>query len=63
MAAGEAEVPSTRVGDLVISRLLHLDPIASIRFASVYREMKTLEAIGREVQGLLDQERVSQQGA
>jgi transcriptional repressor NrdR len=63
VAAGEAEVPSTRVGDLVIQRLLHLDPIAYIRFASVYREMKTLEAIGREVQGLLDQERVSQQGA
>jgi transcriptional regulator NrdR family protein len=44
-------------------RLLHLDPSASIRFASVDREMETLEALGRAVQGLLDQERVSQQGA
>ena len=63
IAAGEAEVPSTRVGDLIIQRLLELDPIAYIRFASVYREMKTLEAIGREVEGLLDEERVSQQGS
>jgi transcriptional repressor NrdR len=53
IAAGEAEVPSTRVGDLVLQRLLALDPIAYIRFASVYREMKTLEAIRREVDLLL----------
>jgi transcriptional repressor NrdR len=53
VAAGEAEVPSTRVGDLIIQRLLPLDPIAYIRFASVYREMKTLEAIRREVDSLL----------
>jgi transcriptional repressor NrdR len=53
IAAGEAEVPSTRVGDLVLQRLLELDPIAYIRFASVYREMKTLEAIRREVDLLL----------
>jgi transcriptional repressor NrdR len=54
VARGEAEVPSTRIGDLVIERLLALDPIAYIRFASVYREMKTLEAIRREVDHLLD---------
>ena len=53
VGAGEAEVPSTRVGDLIIQRLLELDPIAYIRFASVYREMKTLEAIRREVDSLL----------
>src|SRR5262249_4852160 len=53
IARGEAEVPSTRIGDLVIERLLALDPIAYIRFASVYREMKTLEAVRREVDHLL----------
>ena len=52
-ALGPAEVPSTRIGDLVIEHLLALDPIAYIRFASVYREMKTLEAIRREVDTLL----------
>ena len=54
--AGEGELPSTRIGDLVIKHLLALDPIAYIRFASVYREMKTLEAIRREVEHLLEQE-------
>jgi transcriptional repressor NrdR len=52
---GAAEVPSTRVGDLVIEKLLALDPIAYIRFASVYRDMATLEAIRRELDLLLVQ--------
>jgi transcriptional repressor NrdR len=54
--AGQAEIPSTRVGDLVIQHLVALDPIAYIRFASVYREMKNLEAIRREVDRLLAEE-------
>ncbi|CAA9281283.1 MAG: Ribonucleotide reductase transcriptional regulator NrdR [uncultured Chloroflexi bacterium] len=52
---GAAEAPSTRVGDLVIEKLLALDPIAYIRFASVYRDMATLEAIRRELDALLEQ--------
>ncbi|MGH2356089.1 MAG: transcriptional regulator NrdR [Chloroflexota bacterium] len=58
-ASGEAEVSSTRVGDLVIKRLLALDQIAYIRFASVYREMKNLEAIRREVESLMAQEQTA----
>ncbi len=58
VAQGGVEVSSTRIGDLVIQGLLDLDPIAYIRFASVYREMKTLEAIRREVDHLLAQESV-----
>ncbi|MBI3970482.1 MAG: transcriptional repressor NrdR [Chloroflexi bacterium] len=54
--SGEVEIASTRIGDLVIAHLRALDPIAYIRFASVYREMKTLEAIRREVEMLLSQE-------
>ncbi|HXI18138.1 MAG TPA: transcriptional regulator NrdR [Chloroflexota bacterium] len=52
---GVSEVQSTRVGDLVIKHLLTLDPIAYIRFASVYREMKNLEAIRHELDLLLEQ--------
>jgi len=52
---GVSEVQSTRVGDLVIKHLLALDPIAYIRFASVYREMKNLEAIRHELDLLLEQ--------
>jgi transcriptional repressor NrdR len=34
---GEREVPTSRVGDLVMRELARLDKIAYIRFASVYR--------------------------
>lgn len=52
-STGATEVASTAVGDLVIKHLLALDPIAYIRFASVYREMRNLEAIRHELDVLL----------
>ena len=38
---GEREVPTARVGDLVMRELARLDKIAYIRFASVYRSFET----------------------
>jgi len=38
---GEREVPTSRVGDLVMRELARLDKIAYIRFASVYRSFET----------------------
>ena len=35
---GESEVPATRIGELVMEGLRGLDPVAYIRFASVYRD-------------------------
>jgi len=40
-ALGEREVPTTRVGDMVMRELAKLDKIAYIRFASVYRSFET----------------------
>ena len=40
---GEREVPTSRVGDLVMRELARLDKIAYIRFASVYRQFETPE--------------------
>jgi transcriptional repressor NrdR len=40
---GEREVPTSRVGDLVMRELAKLDKIAYIRFASVYRSFETPE--------------------
>ena len=37
-ASGEAEVPSTRIGQLAMESLADLDPVAYVRFASVYRD-------------------------
>lgn len=40
---GEREVPSDRVGELVMRELKKLDKIAYIRFASVYRNFEDLD--------------------
>lgn len=47
-----AEVPSREIGELVMERLRALDPIAYIRFASVYRHFEDLEALRDEVDRL-----------
>ncbi|HSJ79285.1 MAG TPA: transcriptional regulator NrdR [Erythrobacter sp.] len=36
--SGEAEVPSAHIGELVMEGLRHIDSVAYIRFASVYRD-------------------------
>jgi transcriptional repressor NrdR len=41
LAVGEREVPTSRVGDLVMRELAKLDKIGYIRFASVYRSFET----------------------
>jgi len=40
-ATGEREVPSAKVGELVMRELARLDKVAYIRFASVYRSFDT----------------------
>ena len=42
-ALGEREVPTSRVGDLVMRELAKLDKVAYVRFASVYRSFETPE--------------------
>lgn len=36
--AGEGEIPSSRIGEMVMEGLRHIDSVAYIRFASVYRD-------------------------
>jgi transcriptional repressor NrdR len=40
-SSGEREVPSAKVGELVMRELARLDKVAYIRFASVYRSFDT----------------------
>ncbi|GAA0776372.1 transcriptional regulator NrdR [Castellaniella ginsengisoli] len=42
MTSGQREVPSDRVGELVMSELRQLDPVAYVRFASVYRSFEDI---------------------
>jgi len=36
----EKEIPSSEIGEIVMEKLKELDPVAYVRFASVYREFK-----------------------
>src|SRR5204863_4758222 len=46
------EIPSTTIGELVMERLHSLDPIAYVRFASVYRQFADLAALQEELASL-----------
>ncbi|NLG51566.1 MAG: transcriptional repressor NrdR [Chloroflexi bacterium] len=50
---GQSEVPSRVVGELVMDRLRLLDPVAYVRFASVYRHFTDLETLRREIDSVL----------
>jgi len=44
MALGEKEIPTARIGEMVMRELKRLDKVAYIRFASVYRSFEDLES-------------------
>lgn len=46
---GDNEVPSKKIGQLVMRKLKTLDKVAYIRFASVYREFEDLESFREEL--------------
>ncbi|MBI1185973.1 MAG: transcriptional repressor NrdR [Alphaproteobacteria bacterium] len=39
-SAGEAEIPSREIGEMVMEALANLDPVAYVRYASVYRDFR-----------------------
>jgi transcriptional repressor NrdR len=39
-ASGESDIPSKQIGELVMDTLKELDPVAYVRFASVYRNFR-----------------------
>lgn len=45
----QPEVSSTDIGEIVLEKLKALDPVAYIRFASVYREFRDLDDWRREM--------------
>src|SRR5438874_11077436 len=55
--AHDREVPSTLVGELVTGRLRRVDQVAYVRFASVYRQFKTLEELVDEARAVIDARR------
>ncbi len=49
LAAGEREVSTQQIGELVMRELKKLDKVAYIRFASVYRNFEDVDAFSRAI--------------
>ncbi len=62
---GEREIPSMRLGEMVMSALRELDEVAFVRFASVYRSFQDVSEFKEAVENLqrqppgLDREQMS----
>ena len=53
----DREVPSALIGQMVTDRLRRIDQVAYVRFASVYRQFKTLEELMDEARAVIDARR------
>jgi transcriptional repressor NrdR len=51
---GESEVPSERIGQAVMERLHHVDEVAYIRFASVYRRFADVNQFLKAVKDVVE---------
>ena len=50
--SGEREISSQALGTLIMDRLRDLDPVAYVRFASVYRRFEDVDAFVKELHRL-----------
>lgn len=50
----EREVPSSQIGEMAMTKLKDLDEVAYVRFASVYRQFKDLNAFMSELNRILN---------
>jgi transcriptional repressor NrdR len=53
-ALGKREIPSSLLGELALARLRELDQVAYVRFASVYRQFRSIEDFVAELNTLKD---------
>lgn len=51
-ASGLREIPSARVGELVMRELKRLDKVAYVRFASVYRQFEDVDEFRQLIQDI-----------
>ncbi len=51
-ASGQAEIPADEVGLAILGPLSELDPVAYLRFASVYKQYDTVEDFETEIEHL-----------
>lgn len=53
-AIEEKEIASSVIGEIVMEKLKDVDPVAYVRFASVYREFKDVNTFMQELKKVLD---------
>jgi transcriptional repressor NrdR len=61
-ASHDREVPTSEIGRLVADRLRLVDQVAYVRFASVYRQFKTLDELIEAAQNVIDAKRFETPG-
>lgn len=54
---GEPETPTTEIGEMVMERLIMIDDVAYVRFASVYKQFKDINVFINELEDLLNRSR------
>ena len=54
----EQEIPSKRIGEMVMEELKKHDEVAYVRYASVYRSFKDVESFMQELQTLIDNKKL-----
>jgi transcriptional repressor NrdR len=52
LASGARELPSARLGELVMRELKRIDKVAYVRFASVYRSFEDVEEFQKLIKGI-----------
>lgn len=50
----DREISSSQIGEIVMEHLQHLDPVAYVRFASVYREFKDVSTFMEELKKFME---------
>lgn len=60
IGSGEKEVESQKIGDMVIERLILLDEVSYVRFASVYRQFKDINTFYGELEKMMNEKKDEQ---
>ena len=55
----DSEIDSQVIGEMVMEKLIELDDVAYIRFASVYREFRDIHDFFEEVRPILDRNHIN----
>ena len=53
--AGEKEIQSKKIGEMVMERIKDLDEVSYVRFASVYRQFKDINTFREELDKIVNE--------